>query len=273
MHFTKYALALTVAVLFWQPPGRAQQMSYDQTEKTIEKIKEFSDSFEDHFDRSISRSAVDSIRLNDMKQAVERLEHAADQLEDHFDKDDAAVPWARAVLREAAVVDSMMARNPMPTGIESRWLQLRQELDLLAGSYGLSTEWPSRLARAEAAPPAVVVVPAPSAASFQIPDLLNQLQTDAIAFQASVRNSPAADAIQPRLGDFMVSLDRLNRSYSRGSLGAGDVNELLSRAETVDFYMRDYPVSVAAQEAWLRLKDDLVRLGAQFNLSPAWFAR
>lgn len=278
MLVSRYVLGLALTLLAGQVAvAQAQRMSYKDTKHTIERIKDWSDTFDHNFDRDVHKSGVDSDLRNEMKRSVERFEEATEHLEHSYDKDNAAVPAVRAVLREAAVIDTFMARNIMSPRVQSEWLLLRQDLDLLAGSYGLTTEYPSALARAETPPAAVVVMPA-AAGSEQLRDLIQDIHTHGELFQSNVRTALANSAepesvIHQYIGGFMVSAERLRNSYSGGAYSADEASEVLSQAEPIDLYMRDHPLSVSAQESWLRLRNDLIRLGAAFSLSPVWLSR
>jgi len=278
MLVSKYVLGLALALLAGQMAVAQAQMSYNDTKRTIKRIKEWSDTFDHNFDRDVRKSGVDSDVRHEMKKSVERFEEATKYLEDSYDQDNAAVPAVRAVLREGAVIDAFMARNIMSPRVQSEWLLLRQDLDLLAGSYGLTAEWPSALARAETSPPpAVVVLPVPSG-SEQLRDLVQDIHTHGALFQSNVRSALASStepesAIHQYIGDFMVSAERLRASYTGGTYSAGAANEVLSNAEPIDLYMRNYPLSIAAQESWLKLRNDLIRLAAAFSLSPVWLSR
>jgi hypothetical protein len=279
MRFFKYSIGLALPVLIWQiATARPQRMSYSDTKKTIERIKDESDRFKNNFNDDVRRSGVDSHTRREMKRTVDRFEDAAEHLKDRYHKDNAAVPSVREVLAQAVLIDSFVSQHIVSPRVRDQWLLLRQDLDLLAGSYNLTSEFPpSALARTEYPAPAAVVVIPVQPGSRQIQGLLQDLQTDAAAFQAAVRSSlanlPAGEmetgsSINQYVGDFMVSADRFQSTYT-----TEDANEILTRGGAIDQYMQDHPLSVSAQQSWIRLRNDLVRLAAAYNISPAWLSR
>ncbi len=282
MRVFKWAFGIAFPMLMWQAVGFAQtqRMSYSETKKTIERVKDQSEKFKDNFDDDVHRTGVDSKSREDMKRVVNHFEKASENLKKHYSKDNAAVPSVQEVLAQAALIDSFISRHVVSPRVQNEWLLLRQDLDLLANSYDLIPNWPSALARTEP-PAAVVIVPVqPQPGAERMSDLIRDIQTDATAFQTNVRaalavadDAEAESSINQYIGDFMVSCDRLNTSYSNGSSSLDSVDEVVSRAGRIDEYMKDHPLSVSAQESWDRLRNDLVRLAATYNLTPAWLSR
>lgn len=279
MRVFRFAFAMMLPILFWQGAAASQQrMSYSDTKKTIDRIKDRSDRFADRFDDDLGRTEADSDTRDDIKRTVRRFEHAAERLEERYEDDNAAVSSVRDVLNQAALIDSFIASYTVSPRVQSDWAALKQDLNMLANSYGMRWEWPSALARAVSPPAAVIVIPiAPG--SRELGNLIQDIQIDANAFQTSVRSALAGSSyerietgprINQHIGDFMVATDRLKASYTAGQSGVEAANEVLARGEAIDIYMRSHPLSVSAQQNWLRLRNDLIRLAAAYNLSPQW---
>jgi len=284
MRVSRYALGIALPMLMWQAVGFAQtlRMSYSETKKTIERVKDQSEKFKDNFDDDVHRTGLDSKSRQDMKRVVNRFEKASENLKKHYSKDNAAVPSVQDVLAQGALIDSFISRHVVSPRVQNEWLLLRQDLDLLANSYDLPPNQPAALARTEP-PAAVVIAPVqPQPGAERMGDLIRDIQTDATAFQTNVRAALAGSSvddveanssINQYIGDFMVSCDRLNTSYSSGYSSVDSVNEVVSRAERIDEYMKDHPLSLSVQESWIRLRNDLVRLAAIYNLMPGWLSR
>lgn len=280
MRIWRSALGLALPILMLQlASGQTHRMSYSETNRTIDRIKDQSEKFKDHFDDDVHRSGVGSTTRQDMKHAVESFENAAKDLEHRYDKNNAAASGVQQLLADASVIDAFMSRNMVSPRVQNEWLLLRQDLDLLADSYDLDASWPSALARAET--PAVVVVPVqPSDARLQ--DIVRDIQADTAAFESSVRGTLSSSAsadlntegeINQYLGNFIVSSERLRTMQSSGYSGLETAGEVLERAELIDRYMKEHPLSISAQENWIRLRSDLVRLAAVYNLRPAWLSQ
>jgi hypothetical protein len=273
MRFSKYAFGLALMLLIWPVAfARAQRMSYSDTKRTIERIKDQSDKFNDNFNDDVHRSGVDSQTRHDMKRAVNRFEEAAEDLRRRYHKEDAAIPSVQRVLADAAYIDSFLSKHVVSPRVQDEWLLLRQDLDLLANSYNLDTTWPSALARTEYPVPAVVVVPV-QPGSTQVQDLIGDIQAHAAVFESNLRGAESGPAVDQYFGDFMVSAEKLKTVHTSGYPSADAAREVLARGELIDQYMREHPVSVSAQESWIRLKSDLARLAAAYSPAPAWLNR
>jgi hypothetical protein len=55
-------------------------------------------------------------------------------------------------------------------------------------------------------------------------------------------------------------------------MSVDSVSDLLQRAEPIDRFMGTHPLSPAAQESWIRVRRDLIRLAAGYDLSPEWLS-
>jgi len=266
MRVSRYALGLVLPMLLPVVFDQPHRMSYPDTKKTIERIKDHGDSFQDNLKDDVERSGVDSQTRYDIKRAVDRFENVAKDLEGRYEKDNAAVPYVQRLLADASYIDAFMSRHMVSPRVQNQWLFLRQDLDLLANSYNLDTGWPSELARTE--PPAVVI-------SARARDIIRDIQTNAAAFETHVRGALASSttaeiqmgAISQYLEEFM-SANRLQTAST-----AEAANEVLVRAELIDRYMKDHPLTISAQESWIRLRSDLVRLAAAYNMAPGWLSR
>lgn len=270
------ALALLITVL--AAPAQTQPMSHEDTERAIDRIKANSDRFEEHFDDDIGDAAIDSSLRSDIKATVQRFEEASRHLEQRYSDESAAVPAVRVVLTEGARINAFLSQTPVTARIQNEWAVLRQDLDALAASYNLSDVWPGSLARAQY-PVSGVPTMAPSGTAG---DLVQDLQSNAYAFQSAVTGALAGSApsdatgvavINQYVGDLRVAVDRLKMAHASGQPTIESANEVLRRAEPVDQFMKNHPLSVSAQESWTRVRNDLIRLAAVHNLSPAWLSR
>lgn len=265
------ALALLITAL--AAPAQTQPMSHEDTERAIDRIKANGDVFEEHFDDDIGEAAIESSLRSDIKATVQRFEEASRHLEQRYTDESAAVPAVRVVLTEGARINAFLSQTPVTTRIQNEWAVLRQDLDALASSYNITDIWPSSLARAQYQP----AMPSGTGA-----DIVQQLQSNSYAFQSAVTNalanSPPSEAtgvgvINQYLGDLRVAVDRLKTAHASGQPTVDHANEVLRRAEPVDQFMKNHPLSVSAQESWMRVRNDLIRLAAANNLSPAWLPR
>lgn len=255
----------------------AQQVSYSDTEDAIERIRERSELFEHMFKDDIDDTAVDSDIRDRVERVVERFEDTAELLDNRHSKDNPATFEATELLKQAAEIDRFVSQHGVSPRVESQWGAMRPDLDRLATAYNLTRYWPTALARAEIrppGPPVVVIVPERQGAQ-DLKNLTQDLHLSTDAFQTSMAmtlsSSPAVDAGTSRIVDqyineFRVSVARLNTA----NITDETVGEVFRRAEPIDNFMRTHPLPASAQESWIRVRNNLIRLAAAYNLSPAW---
>jgi len=160
MRCLKFALGLAVPrVLCQAASSTPQRMGYAETKRTIERIRDQSSKFKDNFELDISKSGLDLSGSHERKREINRFEESAERLKKNYHKENAAVSSVSDVLSQASVIGRFMAEHPVTPRVQDEWLLLRQDLDLLAGFYGMTTNWPSVLARTEWESPVATVRP------------------------------------------------------------------------------------------------------------------
>jgi hypothetical protein len=109
---------------------------------SVRRLKDLSGRFEDNLDRALDRSRVDGTRREDQLNNVARDFHrAAKDLENRFDdrRDlNRSAGEAQRVLNLGSQLDRIVQR--VGDGrVRSDWMQIRQELNVIADAYGYRT--------------------------------------------------------------------------------------------------------------------------------------
>jgi len=120
---------------------RGRAISKQQMEQLLERIEERTDAFSNQLNKSLDRSKLDGGRTEDnIAERASELENATDELRREFDHNDTKAenkPEARKILRAATLVNTIMNRRNFSRQAETSWVNLRAQLNALAGIYGL----------------------------------------------------------------------------------------------------------------------------------------
>jgi hypothetical protein len=123
--------------------SRGRSISQQQMEQLLENIEERTDAFSNQLNKSLDRSRLDGSRTEDnIADRAKDLENATDELRREFDHRDSRgenKPEARKIINSATVINRIMVRRNFSRQAENSWIRLRNELNVLAGLYGLPT--------------------------------------------------------------------------------------------------------------------------------------
>ncbi len=121
--------------------SRGRSISQQQMEQLLENIEERTDAFSNQLNKSLDRSRLDGSRTEDnIADRAKDLENATDELRREFDHRDSRgenKPEARKIINSATVINRIMVRRNFSRQAENSWIRLRNELNVLAGLYGL----------------------------------------------------------------------------------------------------------------------------------------
>ena len=76
------------------------------------------------------------------------------------------------------------------------------------------------------------------------------------------------NSIHQYIVDFRASAGRLRNDHQSGLLNVDYVSDLLRRAEPIDDFIENYPLSAAAFSSWTHVRNDLLWLAVACKLSP-----
>lgn len=137
-------LAATFVVLLTVDASNAQVrrgVSKQQIEDSLKRIEEKTDRFSNQLNKSLDRSRLDGGKTEDnIAERAADLENSSDELRREFDFGDTRGETrvnVRKVLREATLVNRIMNRRNFSRQAENSWVNLRAEINSLAGFYGL----------------------------------------------------------------------------------------------------------------------------------------
>jgi hypothetical protein len=109
--------------------------------------------------------------------------------------------------------------------------------------------------------------------------LMKRIEKDADAFRSSLSDSlehsplddTSAEATMKQYGkDFENATDRLKDRYGDHDAAVDNVKDVLTRAASIDQFMRAHNMSARAQSDWSTLRGDLDELAAAYNGTFDW---
>jgi 23S rRNA maturation mini-RNase III len=109
--------------------------------------------------------------------------------------------------------------------------------------------------------------------------LITRIETKTDVFKRSVtrslnrnaqNNTASQDTVFGYITDFENETVQLKENFNTRRSAKTDVQDLLSRAATIDDFVRDNRLNLAAQRDWTSLKADLDTLAGYYNVSANW---
>ncbi len=284
---SKYLIFLaSVAMLLLSAPTLGQaadQISYHESKRVIERVEKQADRFKDSFKHAVHHSGIDSATQDSAVHLVKEFEDASDILKHNYDKDNAASPAAESVLRSGAAIDAFMTRHPLTPRAQQDWRNLRGNLDELARAYNVAWTWPVIVVEPAAVAleqPRAVIVDVPYRLSHeQMEALLKRLEKDADSYENSLKDAldhsrfddtNAEGSIKGYVKDFEEATDRLKDRYSDRNAAVETVTDVLRRGAKIDGFMRTNTMTARAQTDWATLRRDLDELATAYNGSFDW---
>jgi hypothetical protein len=126
------------------PTAQAQynRASQNSVRQLINRIEQRTDTFRTSLDASLDRSRIDGTRREDnINQFVLDFQGAVSNLRVRFNQRQAVAADVQEVLNRGAAINDFTLRNRLRARAQSDWAALRQDLDELAGAYGVSWNW------------------------------------------------------------------------------------------------------------------------------------
>lgn len=273
MKLRLHIAATTILLLAGMLATAQAQVSYRLSEKEMEsllaRIEQGADRFRSSLAQSLDVSHFDDTRAEDnINQFIKEFEAATDHLKGRFDEDQSAASDVEDVLRRASRIDAFMNSHAMNSMAHNSWLALRRDLDELGRAYNVSWNWtglsnrPYRMSDEE------------------LKSLLDRMEANADAFRKSLADAldntdfddtDAEDLINRDIKAFETATDKLEDRFNNKRSAASDAEEVLSRAASIESFMRQHRLTLRAQEDWQRLRESLDHLALAYSVSWKWF--
>ncbi len=255
-----------VAIISTFTTTQAQQRPYQGTERQVQtlldRIETQTDAFSREVDRSLDRSNIDgTTREDNITSVVSEFEQATDALNSNFTSRRSSAVDVQEVLNRALAINTFMQNNRVSTLAQRQWTQLRNELNLLASTYRVGSNW-----NAETTDTGGI------ASNAQIRTVIARLKTRSSAFRVSVGRLPRAtrnnaSQVTQDLMTFDVALDDLNRSLNRRNSDDGNIQDVLTPASSINSYLAENRTNTDVNAKWSLIRSDLTTLASYYRVS------
>ncbi|MBA3711584.1 MAG: hypothetical protein H0W76_03935 [Pyrinomonadaceae bacterium] len=258
---------------------RAYRLTDREVERIIRRIEINADRFRSDLDSSLDQSRIDGTRREDnINNFIQEFESATNQLRSRFDNRTSVAADVEEVLDRAAQIDNFLQRTRLNARVQNDWTVLRGDLNTLASAYGVRWNWNNRGGITQ--PNAPVVGQRPyRMTDTQVEQVIRRVETRADTFRTSLDaaldrgrldGSRQEDNINEFIRDFENATDQLRTRFNaRGSVAA-DVEAVLSRASSIDAFMRRNTLTRRAQNTWALLRTDLSSLADAYSVAWNW---
>ncbi len=267
------SMGLTAA----QAQRRPYRMTDRQIDNIIRRVENSADVFRKSLDTALDRSRYDGTRQEDnINSFVQNFENATNQLRDRFNRRVSVGSDVELVLRQAGDINNFMLRNRLAGRAENDWVAVRTNLDALASAYGVSWRWnqPGQLP------------PVGAGGSYRLTDqqvsaIIRRVENRTDTFRTSIDRAldrsvydgtNAENNINQFVRDFENATDQLRNRFDNRRSVASDVESVLSRAASIDSFMRRNRLNRRVENQWTLLRTDLNELASAYSVAWNWDA-
>ncbi|QQS40994.1 MAG: hypothetical protein IPM63_16745 [Acidobacteriota bacterium] len=269
------ALLVAGTVTFGQV--RAYRVSDDRVENVLVQIESGTDRFRRAFDLAIDQSRFDGTSREDaLQRNIEQFENATDRLRQRFEAEESVSADVTRVLNSAAYINKFMTGNALGTMAERHWVNIRNDLNTLAGYYSLRYDWNA----------AVIDGDPIDAKPYRVTDrqvdvILRRIENrtdnfkgrlDTALDRSVLDNTNREDRINQFVAGFEADTDRLRERFDAGASVDNDVERVLSSAAYIDAFVRSNKLTNVAERNWQNIKNDLNTLAGYYNVTFSWTA-
>lgn len=256
-----------------QAQVRPYTASDSQVQLLLNRIETRTDAFRRSINTALDNSSLNGTEAEDaIVSYIAEFETSTDTLKDKFASRRSVDNDVEDVLNRAASINQFMQNNRLNASAQSNWNYLRTDLNTLARYYAVRWDWTT----------SVTTNTSTSTRSYRTTDatvqaLLRRIETGTNTFKRSVdrallrqRNNDSSTEITQYIADFEIETDRLQQKFVSRQSVSSDVSGVLTRASSLDSFMRNNRLNAAAQRDWNLLKADLDTLAGYYDVSWNW---
>jgi hypothetical protein len=245
-----------------------------QVGNMLQRLERSSSRFRNSLNLALVQGSVDQTRPhNDVSTFEPGFELAIKQFRDQFTRRLAVAADVESILQKASPINRFITQNNLNARVKNDWTSVRTDLNTLASAYGVSWQWNQ-----------ITPMKVDANGSFQLSETeLNQLierienggdtfrvsLTDAFSQRAYDRTRSEGN-MNDALRGFKKATDQVRIHFDARELISDDVKRLLDRAEPLDKFMRDNPLTDRAKSDWSTLRTDLSVLARAYDVVPSW---
>jgi hypothetical protein len=231
----------------------------------VKRIDERAGAFRRNLDRALDRSPLDgSQREDNINQFAREFETATGRLRSQVGDGRRSAEAVDEVLARASAIEQFMRRQRLDERAERDWALISADLSELARMY--SVRWGR--SRASGHP-----------GDVEIAQLLVRLDRQTAQFRYGLggtlerfrlAGTRQEDQVERDLQRLAESILRLRERFDARRAGAGDVRQVVSRAQTVDRFVRRWRLDGRSERTWNSVRNDLERLSEIYGVTLRW---
>ncbi len=271
--FILLAFSIVIAVTI-QGQQQTNRNNTRAVSNMLQRLERSSSRFRNSLNLALVQESVDQTRpQNDVSTFVSGFELAIKQFRDQFTRRLAVATDVESILQKASPINSFITQNNLNPRVKNDWTSVRTDLNTLANAYGVSWQWNQ-----------VTPMKVDANGSFRLSEtelnqLLQRIENGGDTFRVSLTDAfsqrpydrtRSEGNMNDALRAFKKATDQVRIHFDARELISDDVKHLLDRAEPLDNFMRDNPLTDRVKSAWLTLRGDLSVLANAYDVAPSW---
>lgn len=242
-----------------------------QVQTLLNRIETRTDTYKSAMDTALDRSRYNNTNQEDsIAKFISDFEVATDLLKQRFNARGSAIVDVENVLGRANYIQDFMQRNRLTAAVQNQWRNIYFDLNTLASYYRIN--WNRTVGSYPWTSP---VNPPMGGGSYTVPDrtlqtLLNRLDMRGNNFRTAVRRNRNDATLNSYVADYENALRNLRSRFDSRTSSSADVQDVLSRAATIDSYIRSMRLNQNVNSQWNLVRSDLNTLASYYNVSWNW---
>ena len=257
-----------------QAQPRPNRNNTRQVGNMLQRLERSSSRFRNSLNVALVQGSVDQTQpQNDISTFKSGLDVAIKHFRDQFTRRLAVGSDVESILQKASPINSFIDQNTLNPRVKNDWASVRTNLNTLASAYGVGWEWNQ-----------LTPMKIDSNRSFRLSEselnqLIQRLENGGDTFRVSLTEAffqrpydrtRSEGNMNDALRGFKKATDQVRIRFDAGQLVSDDVQRLLEKAQPLENFMRDHPLTDRARSNWSDLRLNLNLLANAYNISPSW---
>ncbi|NNE98941.1 MAG: glycine zipper family protein [Pyrinomonadaceae bacterium] len=274
---TLLLLTLTTTINYFE--ARAQsapsRVSDQNVQLVLTRLETRTDRFKRSMNKALDRSKYNGTDTEDnIFEYITEFENATDKLKQRFDANESVSSDVTDVLNRAVFIESFLKRNSLTSRVQRTWARIKSDLDTLSGFYNVNYDWNAALSGG-----GQVYTKPYRVSDNSVKTLLTRIETRTDNYKrrmntaldrSTLNNTDKEDMVFAYITEFENATDRLKQRFDAKESVSADVRNVLSRAASIDHFMRNNRLTRSSERSWRNLRIDLNTLASYYNLTFDW---
>jgi hypothetical protein len=271
--FILLAFSIVIGVSIQAQP-QPKRNNTRQVGNMLQRLEQSSSRFRNSLNLALVQKSVDQTRpQNDVSTFESGFELAIKQFRDQFTRRLAVATDVESILQKASPINSFITQNELNPRVKNDWISVQTDLNTLANAYGVSWQWN------QITPMKVDANGSFRLSETEVNQLIQRIENGGDAFRVSLTDAfsktpydrtRSEGNMNDALRGFKKATDQVRIRFDAKELISDDVKQLLDRAEPLDNFMRDNPLTDRVKGDWSTLRGELGVLAKAYDLASSW---